>query len=230
MRRLLVVVALLPLLIAACGPKEKPAPPTPSPQEIIQRCSTAMGNLNYFHFGLEQSSGSPIAMGLKMLSASGDIARPDKLKLDISATMGNTAMEVKIITVGKTTYMTNPLSGKWEPLPTVFNAVRFFDPDTGIKAIIGGISSPMRLADEEISGVACYHVKGSIDSGQLRPITCGAAIGGTSVDTEVWIGKKDFLLRQIRLRGQITKGEQADITRTMKLSKFDQAVSIKLPQ
>ncbi len=230
MKRFLIVVVLLPLLTLACGPKEKPAAPTLSPQEIIQRCSTAMEGLSYFHFELEQSSESPIAMGLEMVSASGDIARPGKIKLNVSAAMGNMAIEVGIITVGKTTYMTNPLSGQWEPLPTEFNAVKFFDPDTGIKAIIAGITSPTKLADEEISGVACYHLKGALNSSNLRPITCGAALEGISIDTELWIGKEDFLLRQVRLKGKIAEGEKADIVRTMKLSKFNQAVSIELPE
>jgi len=229
MKYILPITILLVLLVLACGPKQKPTP-TLTAQEVVQRCVASMEDLDSFHFELEQSSGSPIAMGLELVSASGDIARPGRLKLHISATMGSMALEVDIITVGEKTYMTNPLSGQWEPLPTEFNAIKLFDPDTGIRAIIGGITSLTKLADEEVSGTACYHIKGTLDSSKLRPITCGAALEGVPIDTELWIGKEDFLLRQVRIKGQITEGEEPEIVRTLRLSQFNQPVSIELPE
>jgi len=240
MKRVAVIGIILLLLLTGCGTKEESTPslqPSPQPPppltavEIIEKCSERIGTLNYFHFELDQEGGgTPIAMGLEMSKASGDIARPDKLKIEISAIMLGMSLEVGVITVGETTYMTNPLTSQWEPLPNEFTAVKLFDPDTGITAIIGEITEATKLGEEEIAGALSYHLKGMIDSSVLRPITAGTAIEGVSIDTEVWIGKDDFLLRQIKMEGQITEGEEPGIIRTLSVSNFDQAVTIELPE
>jgi len=165
-------------------------------------------------------------MGLEMTSASGDIVRPSKLKVKVFAGF----LEAGVITVGEVTFMTNPLTGEWEPLPSEFTAVKLFDPDTGIKAIIDKITSAIKLDEEKVAGVLCYHIKGTLDSGDLSAITCGNAIEGVSIDTEVWIGKEDFLLRRIKLEGQITKDEEPGIVRTLSISNFNQPVTIELPE
>lgn len=232
MKRILIVGIILLLLVVGCGKKETTAPDesTPPPLtavEIIAMASEKLEALSSFHFALDQEGGgTPIAMGLEMTSASGDITRPHKLKVDVFAGF----VEVGVITVGEVTFMTNPLTGEWEPLPNEFTAVRLFNPDTGIKAIIGRISNAVKLGEEKVAGALCYHIKGTLDSGDLSAISCGAAIEGISIDTDVWIGKDDFLLRQIKLEGQITKDEKPGIVRTLSISNFDQPVTIELPE
>ena len=233
MKRILIIGIIVLLLVMGCGKKEEAPPPEPAPPppltaaEIIAKASEKLDALSSFHFGLDQKGGgTPIAMGLEMTAASGDIARPDKLKIKVFAGF----VEVEVITVGEITYMTNPLTGKWEPLPSEFTAVKLFDPDTGLTAIVGGITKTTKIAEEKIAGVLCYHIKGVLDSGELRPISCGMAIEGVPIDTDVWIGKDDFLLRQIRLEGQVTEGEEPGIVRTLSVSNFDQPVTIELPE
>jgi lipoprotein LprG len=225
------VVVLLVILLAACGPK---APPTPTPltaAEIIEKSAEKMETLSSFHFELDQvGGGTPIAMGLEMTKAVGDVARPGKLKTTISATIAGMFLEVGIITVGETTYMTNPLTMQWEPLPSEFSAVALFNPDIGIKAIIKGVKNPTKLEDEEVAGIFCYHLKGTLDSSDLRPFVGSAALEGIPIGTEIWIGKDDFLLRQIKLEGRLTEAEKPGIIRTITLSKFDQPVTIELPE
>lgn len=233
MKRILIVSIILLLLVVGCGKKETTALPETAPlpvltvSEIIARASEKLEALSSFHFALEQEGGgTPIAMGLEMTAASGDIARPGRLKANVFAGF----LEVEIITVGEVIFMTNPLSGEWEPLPNEFNAVKLFDPDSGIKAIIEKISNAIKLGEEKVAGTLCYHIKGTLDSGDLSAITSGAAIEGISIDTEVWIGKDDFLLRQIKLEGQITRDENPGIVRTLIISNFDQPVTIELPE
>jgi len=233
MKRILIVGIILLLLVVGCGKKETTAPdestqpPPLTAAEIIARASEKLEALSSFHFALDQEGGgTPIAMGLEMTSASGDITRPYKLKADVFAGF----VEVRVITVGEVTFMTNPLTGEWEPLPNEFTAVRLFNPDTGIKAIIGEISNAVKLGEEKVAGALCYHIKGTLDSGDLSAISCGAAIEGISIDTDVWIGKDDFLLRQIKLEGQITRDEKPGIVRTLSISNFDQPVTIELPE
>jgi len=227
MKRILIVGIILLLLVAGCGNDETDEIVSLTAAEIIAGASEKLTALNSFHFELDQEGGgTPIAMNLEMTDASGDIVRPDKLKIRVFAGF----VEAEVITVGEVTFMTNPLTGKFEPLPNEFTAVQLFNPDTGIKAVIEKITSAVKVGEETVSGTLCYHIKGTLDSGELDAISCGHAIDGGIIDTDVWIAKEDFRLYQIKLEGQITRDEKPGIVRTLIISNFDQPVTIELPE
>lgn len=224
----IVSIALAASLLSACG---KAAPPSPlAASQVIDRCMQSMDAANSFHFEIEHDGGgTPIAMGLVMNEAEGDIARPDRLKAKISATMMGLFIEVEVITVGSVIYITNPLTMEWELLPTEFSAVSFFDPDSGVTAILEGMTSLVKLKDEKVEGLVCYHIAGKTASQYLNSIAL-SSVEGVMIDTEVWVDTEDFLLRRIRLEGQITEEEKPGIVRTISLSHFDQSVEIELPR
>ena len=220
-------IAALATTFGGCAGTTTPAPITAS--EIIASSSEQMQSIDSFHFELEQEGGgTPIAMGLEMTSAVGDVARPDKLQTTISGTVAGMFIEVQIINIGEDIYMTNPLSHKWELLPAQFSILKVFNVNTGIGAVIKGIKDLARLDDGEVDGVPCYHLSGSIESETLRPITI-TSIEGASIPIQIWIGKDDFLPRSISLEGKITEAEAEGIVRTLTLSNFNAAVSIEAP-
>lgn len=224
----IVGVVLAACLLSGCGKASSPSPLTAA--EVIDRCMQSMDAAESFHFELEHDGGgTPIAMGLVMNEAEGDITRPDRLKAEISVTMMGLFIEVEVITVGSVVYITNPLTMEWEPLPTEFSAVSIFDPGTGVTAILEGMTSLVKLEDEKAEGLLCYHIEGKIASRCLNSIAL-SSVEGVMVDTEVWVDKEDFLLRRIRLEGRITEGEESGIVRTISLSDFDQGVDIELPR
>jgi hypothetical protein len=217
------------LVFSGCG-KSTPTPTELTPAEIINRSGEKMQALNSFHFVLDQGGkGSPLAMGVEMIKAEGDVVRPDKLQMTISGTAMGMSLEVKMVTVGEKTLMTNPLSSKWEVPPAQFQVLNVFDPGTGIASIMKGITIPAKLADEEMGGALCYHLTGSTTSDALRPIT-GSAVEGATIKAESWIGKEDFLVRHIKLEGKITESEKEGIVRTIDLSRLNQPISITLPE
>jgi lipoprotein LprG len=197
--------------------------------EIISKSSEKMESINSFHFVLDQvGGGTPIATGLEMTSAVGDVVKPDRLGTTISGLLSGMFIEVQIITVNEEIYMTNPVTGKWELLPAQFNILGVFDPNNGIAAIMKGIADLTKLDDEKMGGVVCYHLSGSIDSTVLRPIIVNS-VEGVTIHTEVWIGEEDFLVRNIKLEGKITEAEAEGIIRTLELSNFNEEVSIEIP-
>ena len=231
-RMFFISVALLTVIIiviTGCA-KATPSPTESTAAEIFHKSSEKIQAINSFHFVLDQvGGGTPIAMGIEMTKAQGDVVRPDNLQATISGAAMGMSLEIKLIISGGITYMTNPLSGKWEVLPDQFKILGLFDPTTGIAAIMKDIAVPTKLGDEVVGGTVCYHLKGSITSDSLRPII-GSAATGLAISAEVWIGKEDFLARHIKLEGKITESEKEGIVRTLDLSNFDQEVSIKLPE
>lgn len=203
---------------------------TLSPAAILSKSYNSMQSVNSFHFVLKQvGGGTPITSGIEMTGAEGDIVRPDKMQTTIDGTAMGTSIEVKMVTTGGKTVMTNPLSGAWETPPAQFAVLSVFDPGTGIAAIIKGMTDPASLTNEQVGDTLCYHLKGGIASEALKPIT-GSAVTGTTISAEVWIGTQDFLVRQVKLTGKITDGENDGIVRTLTLSNFNQNVNITLPQ
>jgi len=240
---LLAGMVLLLLFIIACGdgddtpglsPGSSGEPsiePALTASEIIDLASPKLDNLDSFHFKLaEKGGGTPIAMGLEMTGASGDIVPPDRLKMKIEATWLGQFIESELVTVGTVTYMTNPLSGNWELLSDDFNAVTLFKPETGIKAVMESVTEPVRVEEEKVDGVPCFHLRGMLASEDLGSIAVGHAAAGLPVETDIWIGVDDFLMRKAVFDGQICEDEVPGIVRTLELSRFNEPVIIELPR
>ncbi len=235
MKRILITSIVLLLLSVACG-NDKDTPATITvldliPEEIITQASPALDDVTSLHYDLSQKGGgTPIAMGLEMTAAYGDIIPPDKLAMTIEGTMGKMFVETGLVTVGETTYMQNPLNKKWERLSDDFQAVKIFNPETGIKAVIESSTDLSMTDQQQFGGALCYHIKGLILSEVLDSIAVGHAAEGLSVDVDMWIGVEDFLLRKVVFDGQICKDENAGIVRTLVLSNFNDPITIELPE
>jgi uncharacterized protein YpmB len=228
---LITLILLIIIVTVVGGCAKQAATPTPlTASQIIDKSSEKMQTLNSFHFALDQAGGgTPIAMGIEMQKASGDVVRPDRLKMTIDGTFSGMALEVKIITVGGVIYMTNPLSGQWETPPAEFDILSVFNPNAFIVSVMRDITGLAELTDEESGGVICHHLSGSISSDDLSAIT-GSSVKGVAINIEVWIGKDDLLLRTVKLTGKITETEVSGIVRTLSLSDFNEIISIELPK
>jgi hypothetical protein len=224
-----ILLMIVTTVVNGCAqPAQTPTPLTAS--QIIDKSSEKMQTINSFHFALDQAGGgTPIAMGIEMKKAYGDVVRPDKLKMTISGAVSGMSLEVQIITVNGVMYMTNPLSGKWEKPPAAFEILSVLDPNAFIATAMQDITGLVKLDDDESGGVTCYHLSGSTGSDELSAIT-GSSVKGVAINTEVWIGKDDFLVRSVKLAGKITETEVPGIIRTLNLSAFNEEVSIELPE
>jgi hypothetical protein len=224
---LILTMVVLTAVLFSCGGTKTT---TLSPSEIIDQSGTRLQALNSYHFLLEQAGGgTPIGMGVEMKKAEGDILRPDKLQATLSGAFAGMTLEVKIVSVGGSMKMTNPLTGKWEVPSASFNVLSVFDPNKGIAAILKSLTEVSKLDDVQSGGVPCYHLSGNIKSENLAAIT-GSAAPGSSITTEVSIGKDDLLVREVRLTGQITETEVKGIVRTLSFSNFNQSITIEMPQ
>lgn len=229
---------LIAILLSGCNESLSPSPtltasPALTATEIVDMSAEKMETVDSFHLELTQAGGTtPIAMGLEVSEAAGDIVRPDKVKGEITAIVIGLPVQVEFITVGDITLVTNPLTGQWEPFPSEFSAAGIFDPDIGIAAMLRSMTNLSRLEDEKAAGFACFHIKGNITSEDLRPITrlfTLSYVEGAEIAAEVWLDQEDFLLRQIILEGQISPEEKPGIIRTLTFSDYDKYVEIKLP-
>ena len=188
-----IIIVFLLISLPACS-KEEPTSQAMTAQEMINNSIEKMKEISSFHFELVHEGGcTPIAMGLELDEAVGDVVKPDKLKATILAGLRGMLVEVQVITIGDTTYMTNPLTKNWEFVPGEFSAISIFDPNAGITSILQDMVNPTLVTTEEDSIPNCYHIMGEIPSESLRPITLSSA-EGINLTADIWIDTGSFLI------------------------------------
>src|SRR5512143_277345 len=115
MKRILFVLLLLGLLLAACGTDIPQIPPA----EVITRAGEAMLQAPSFHFKID-ISGRPVVLNqltqLALRSAEGDFARPDKMGVHLKVLLPVGAADLDMIALGNEQYLTNVLTRQWEVL------------------------------------------------------------------------------------------------------------------
>ncbi|MFH1560280.1 MAG: LppX_LprAFG lipoprotein [Chloroflexota bacterium] len=233
LRPVVALSGLFILVVALACEAEAPTPtPTPLPdtQSILEKSGEAMALLETFQFDLShKGGGTPIAEGLVVKEVVGDAVKPDKLKLSWEGTFQGFFVKAQVITLEGETYMTDPITGRWGPLSGDVNPLGFFDPAVGIASIMSDLAEVSMMGLETVGDVATYRMKGTLPSQSLKPLL-GTVAPDLMVDTEVWIGVEDMYLRQVVFRGRVTLEDAEDIRRTIKLSNFNQPVSIEAPK
>ena len=79
-----------------------------------------------------------------------------------------------------------------------------------------------------VNGVECYHLTGKVKARDLTGFL-GNPPSDREVDAELDVGKRDFLLRRLRLAGPIAEGEPDDVVRTVDVSRYGERVTIEAP-
>ncbi|MCH8062470.1 MAG: LppX_LprAFG lipoprotein [Chloroflexi bacterium] len=184
-----------------------------------------MEALESFHFRLtHENGGTPLGQGLVIREVQGDVARPDKISLELSGLAGNLAMRLSLIAIGEDSFISNPITGEWEAVPPEVSPLGFFEPTKGVSEIMKRIESP-RLISTDDDG---YTISGTIPSESLASLF-GAVEEGNSIDINVVIDATSLFLLEARLEGRITASEQDGVIRIITLSHFNEPVEIELP-
>ena len=202
------------------------ASPTPvNPQAVLERSGEVMEALESFHFRLtHENGGTPLGQGLVIREVQGDVARPDKISLEFSGLAGSFAMRASLIAIGESSFISNPITGEWEPVPAEVSPLGFFEPTRGVSEIMRRIEGPTLISNEDDS----YAISGTIASEGLASLF-GAVEDGNSVDINVVIDATSLFLLEARLEGRITASEEDGVIRIITLSNFNEPVEIELP-
>jgi lipoprotein LprG len=214
---------LLAGLLAACGDA-----PVPAATDTIAKAATAMRGVQSMHFALDTNKLDKYPSGLFLLSADGDVAKPDKLHAHAKALLAGFAVQVQVATVGSQQFMSDPASGLWQTMPASFNVLAAFDPNKGISDILANAQNPAADGTESIDGVNCYRLKATLTPDSLRALSTD--VNATApLQSRLWIGADDSFLRQVELDGPLMTDEPSTIVRTIKFTKFNQQFDFPQP-
>lgn len=235
--RLVAMAAALALAVGAeaCSRSASPSTPTPvptntptplNPEALLRQSGQAMESLASFQFRLGHKSGGTVfAPGLLIQEAEGTVIKPDKISAQFSGSLGGFAIRSGLVTLGGAGYMTNPLTGRWESVPTEVSPLGFFNPSLGIAAIMSHVDQVGLLPD----GKGVHKLKGRLPAEALAPLL-GATVKGTSVAMELTIDASLFYLLEAVVDGRVTSGEPDGTVRVITLSRFNEPFTIQPPQ
>jgi hypothetical protein len=235
--RLVLAAALAFSLAAACGGDDDddstPTEGRPDPAVLVSEAADRFAAVKSFHFVLEHEEGrSPIALGLEMERAEGDMVVPDRLQADVEAvagTFGNASVDVRAVAVGDTVKVTNPFrETEWVELPGSTSVRDLFDPAGGIVSALRAAKDPVLTGEEGVGGAETWVITANVDGADLEAFA-PTAEPGYPVKGTVWIGKDDQLVRRVRLEGPFGEDDPDEVIRVVTLSAFDEPITIELP-
>ena len=223
--------------IQACGGGPASPVTTPTPDltaaEIAARATEAMLALRSLHYeidveGVHHYIDSPPTTALKHVE--GDLLRPDKVRGVMRVNTLGITTDVGFIGIGGRSYITNPLSQRWETLPPEwgwqFDPGLPFDEEVGIPAIVSRVSLDKK-GIEFLGDRSVYQLQGTAPAGVVMTWQ-GGLIEAGDVLVKVWVDSETFLLHLIHL---VELGSDPERPRTWEIafSRFDQPVEIAPP-
>ena len=212
-RMAFVLTATLILALGACGDTGPPGA-----AEIYADAGEAMAALTSYHVTVDgQDEGVPFGIEL-------DLILPDSFQATFAFDEGDELFELSVIGIGDELYLQfGDFSSDWFIAPEEerggFDGTAAFT-----TALTTEISDLTYLGEEDLDGVATYHLQGTLAREVLELVELGAQLP-ENVMVELWVGKEDSLVRRYVLAPDI-----ADERTTFTLSRFDdEAISVAAP-
>ncbi len=218
-------VIVLVSLAAGCGGNANKE----SAAAIVARAAAATQAETHFHFVFDEKNGPKSSSGVHLVFAEGDVTVPDRVKAAVSGTFLGLPLRSRLVVVGQTTYLDDPLSGKWRKVDVGANPVSFFDPAKGVFAVIAGATQLELVGSEKVGGADAHHLKGKTPVSSITPLL-GNPPGTLLVDVELWVDEKSDLLVRLRLSGEVENGDPAGAVRTVEISRYGVIVPIEPPK
>ena len=182
-------------------------------------------------FTLEHLEGSTeLFPGLEMTKASGVVDIPGKFEVTVDAQIAfpKSFLEVSIITIDDTAYITDFLNGEWREVSP--DSLPFSVSGLGatLAGIVDVVGAPEVVAADELRGHETYRIRGQIKSEDLAALVPGAGTG-FDVRLELWLGRADGLLHQVLIFGKVVPTDDEEAVRQLTLDDINLPVEINAP-
>lgn len=222
-------------LLAACGggeSNEKTDPVLPA-QEILVSTSKRLAETRSLTFRLNIEGETYIDDNreIRLLGATGDLVRPDRVRTSFKAKVRNLAtVSIQLIVIGETTWSTDLVTGQWGPAPDVFeyNPGVLFDTKQGIGPVIDSVTDGVRQPDETIDGQAAYRIQAQVTEEVIGPLTSNT-MAGSPVTIDFWVAVDTLDLLRVQLQEPASAERQDPATWTLELMDHGKKISIEPP-
>lgn len=225
---LLALVLTLASVVVGCGQlgDTEPVAVPDDPAAFQARAAAAMGEVETVRFALT-ASGDPVFIDplatLALVAADGRVAVPDADALLTVEVSGSLQTRLGAIAVGSDAWLSNPITGDFEPLPEEYgiDPSRFFDPQGAWRPLLENLTDATIVGAEE-DGVLMTAVARGDD---VRRVTAGLA-RAVAVPAELWLDAETAEVNRIRFTTEI---DGSTTTWDLRLSEYGTDVVIEPP-
>ncbi|MGI9621968.1 MAG: LppX_LprAFG lipoprotein [Acidimicrobiales bacterium] len=203
---LALLASLALILVGACGGDDSDSSDGSSTQSgdelppdtdtILAASAQAMGQVESVAFLLERG-GAPVYIddgeSLAVDNADGRVAVPGKAEALIGITINDSlSTQLGAIAVDGETWLSNPITGEFEPLPPSYDIdpTLFFDPQGGWQPLIEGLVGAELLSTDSDDG---YHIRGTAPAENIEIVTA-RLVKGQDVVVDLWIDPNSALV------------------------------------
>jgi len=232
--RALVAVLAVVGLISACGSSTPTEPPGGLPGIDIEfampQAVDQLLALKSAAFSLEHLEGSTVLVpGILMTKVSGEVSIPDRFKVTVEAEseFPKSYLEIRIITIGDTAYMTDIFTGRWNKISAGTLPFNLSGLGQTLAGIIESVQQPRAIRVERLNGIDTVLIKGQIVSNNLSELVPGSA-EGFPVELEFWLDRGG-LLQQVLIIGRVVATDIPETVRKLTLENINQPVVIEPP-
>jgi lipoprotein LprG len=228
---------ILALALAACGGDKKPEPTATMPDadvtQILQQASQQIATTESMKFTLEIEGKTMIDKQgtMQILGARGTLKRPGSVDVQFQLRILNTqTVSIRMITTDTGSWTTDLITGAWGPAPSEFgyDPALLFDTENGLGPIMGKVTDPVLVGQEDLDGTATWHVRGTVTQAVVGPVTSNT-MRGDPVELDLWIDATTSDLLKIRLAEPKDAGLDDPATWTMTLRGQNEPVTIESP-
>lgn len=148
------------------------------------------------------------------------------MSITAEANLGRIYIEVDAVLIGLDTWLTNPLTGEWEPLPNEENPIGFIQPIAAVRDVLEGLSDPQFIEqptpgnDFLITSPLQAEVMKSL-LGDIKPEAMGLG--------EVTIDHQTFQLKSARITGALQVLDTDETVRIIAMSRYGEEFVIEPP-
>lgn len=236
-------LTLLPALktVGAQTPSTDEAPAIagdPDAVALLQLGVQAMTELETFHFLIETTSGTTNIMDvLEIGDIEGDVRRPFDFQTTVNASLFMGTIDITAVGVDGKVQIEDPTSstGAWIDLGTDAATLSILNPDYLFLAAVGIVQDAKLDGEEDFEDESARLVTGMVSfpdvSAQINtdefPIP--TELSEEPVEVSVWING-DNLILGIEFVGAVLATEDANVTRLITFSAFNEPVEIVEPE
>ena len=218
--------AVLALALAvfggACGSSDDSGP-LPHVDGVLVAAGEAMSAVSSASFIIERTGARIDIAGATFNAAEGKYLAPDSAQALLDAAVGEVSIQMATVAIGDQVWLTNPLTGAWELLPTAtgFNPAILFDRDEGWAVILPALQDA-RVVERRGGSLV---VMGAIDAFRTEVLTAGIVTGQAVILTIV-LEESSSLLETIDF---VTTGPGSTSDWSIELSGYGDTVIVNAP-
>ena len=220
-----------PAPTATATPAPTPTPtPTPSAADYLAAAGANIGAMQTAKFSMVDETGTgALFFGATFKSMEAVLKAPDGLRMLVDVVApGFGFLEIEMIKVGDQAFVKLSKNARWSPLPVEqvpFNFAGLGMVFVNLPATVQNVAMTGR---ETVQGAQTIRIEGVVASEALLDLITSAD-PGNEVTLTLWIDETEFILRQVRLVGQIYNADAPETSRLLTIEDINVPVDIELP-